>query len=125
MNLVFLIVICLYNYLIFKSASYTIESTLLLFGIVIIHFLLITFVFFLYLKFFLNEPLAELPELIICLYMSISPLFFLLSHVFQQKIFKNTTNFHKKEVFNFKTKKELLVFYFCIVSVIQLLVFFN
>lgn len=86
MNLFFLLVFSLYNYLIFKITISILESKLRLYLLVVLHFSIITIAFFLYSKFFLDEPLNEIPKIIICLYMSITPIFFLLANIFRQNV---------------------------------------
>jgi|JI7StandDraft_1071085.scaffolds.fasta_scaffold262644_1 hypothetical protein len=125
MNLFFLLVFSLYNYLIFKISISILESKLRLYILVVLHFSIITIALFLYTKFFLDGPLIQMPKIIICLYMSISPIFFLLANIFRQ----NVTNEFKKSVnngiFGFKNKKDIIVFYFIIVSIIQLGILFS
>ncbi len=125
MNLFFLLVFSLYNYLIFKITISNLESKLRLYILVVLHFSIITIALFLYSKFFLDDPLIQMPKIIICLYMSISPIFFLFANIFRQ----NVTNEFKKSVnngiFGFKNKKDIIIFYFIIVSIIQLGILFS
>mgnify|MGYP003616361867 CR=1 FL=1 len=125
MNLFFLFVFSLYNYLIFKITIFVIESKLRLYLLVVLHFLFITIIFFLYSNFFLDEPLIEIPKIIICLYMSITPIFFLLANVFRQNVTKEFNKLAKDGVFGFNNKKDIIVFYFVIVSLIQLGILFS
>ena len=125
MNLFFLFVFSLYNYLIFKITIFVIESKLRLYLLVVLHFLFITIIFFLYSNFFLDEPLIQMPKIIICLYMSITPIFFLLANVFRQNVTKEFNKLAKDGVFGFNNKKDIIVFYFVIVSLIQLGILFS
>ncbi len=125
MNLFFLLVFSLYNYLIFKITIFVIESKLRLYLLVVLHFLFITIIFFLYSNFFLDEPLIEIPKIIICLYMSITPIFFLLANVFRQNVIDKFNKSANNGIFGFNNKKDIIVFYFVIVSLIQLGILFS
>ena len=57
--------------------------------------------------------------------MSITPIFFLLANVFRQNVIDKFNKSANNGIFGFNNKKDIIVFYFVIVSLIQLGILFS
>ena len=125
MELFYILAIGIYNYAIYFVSFPLIESPFKLFSITILHFVFVTFLAGLYSKLFLSALPIEIPNLFLCLYLSIFPVIFVWSNLKSQKVINRINNFKGDKVIDSDKKKNLYIVFTVIVSLVQLLILFT
>lgn len=121
MILFYILILIIYNYAIYFLSLLLIESKFKMILLAFMHFIFVTFVGFLYSKFILIDPPIEIPIIIVCMYFSIFPIFFILANLHSQNMINKFNNLKKNRVIDLNKKKELLKVFTIIVALIQLL----
>lgn len=122
-DLLSLVLIVLYDLLFFVVIKTVVNSLIKKIGLMVGHFILVTLLGIIYFRFFANpETLAE-PPLLVCLYMAIGPLFFLMCKEYYSKIAQFTN--HENVSLNNDGREQLLILFFGITFLVQLLVLFS
>lgn len=122
MKLIFIILIVVYDFILFKACIRTMDVLLKKVMLIISHFAFSTLVGFIYYQ-FVQGYQFDTPAFIVCVYISIAPLFFLISKNRNQKIIGNLMN--RKNDNSFLAQKELLMIFFAITLILQLILLFN
>lgn len=123
MNLLFLILIGLYDFLLFKLISSILDTLLKKILVIVSHFIFVTIVGFLYFRFFEDPERIDTPAFIICMYMAIAPLFFLMAKQRSDKMMEFVKQ--EKIALDLKSKEQLLIIFFVVTALVQLLLLFS
>lgn len=119
-----IMILLIYNAFIYNFMGSIITNFLKIFFYVIAHFILVTILGVFYVKFFFDFHPLELPGIIVCLYISISPFIFLIMRSYVDKTTYRSKELNKEDNLYLENKKTVQL-YFSISIVIQFLILIN
>ncbi len=122
MKIFFLLLILIYDFILFNACLNAINSLKRKVVLIFLHFIVSTIIGFIYYQ-FVNEYKIDTPAFIVCIYLSITPLFFLISKNRNKKIIGDLMN--KNNANSFIDQKRTLLIFFGITLVLQFVILFN